>query len=154
MRILILHIGEILSLMQLQEASSPWVLLMQDCPSKISRQRWEFLWTPCTWVDSSWLLQSVKTRFICQYLSERTKSVVESGFFQDAGQYKCRVDYHLQQTSFQLLDVSVIVPPELPIIFYSGQPGMIKIFLPFSIYCSNSCPRINWAKARIIYIGW
>lgn len=64
---------------------------------------------------------------ICQYLSETTKSVVNNHWlcvFQDAGQYKCRVDYHLQQTSFQLLDVSIIVPPKTPIIHYNGQPGM------------------------------
>ena len=42
---------------------------------------------------------------------------------QDAGQYKCRVDYHLQQTSFQLLDLSVIVPPSAPIILHNNQPG-------------------------------
>ena len=45
-------------------------------------------------------------------------------FLQDAGRYKCRVDYHLQQTSFQLLDVSVIVPPNTPVIYYNNQLGM------------------------------
>ena len=44
--------------------------------------------------------------------------------FQDAGQYKCRVDYHLQQTSFQLLDLSVIVPPSPPLILHNNQPGI------------------------------
>ena len=44
--------------------------------------------------------------------------------FQDAGQYKCRVDYHLQQTSFQLLELSVIVPPSPPLILHNNQPGI------------------------------
>ena len=60
MRILILHIGEILSLIQLQEASSPWVLLMQDCPSKISRQRWDFF------VDTLYLSWQQLVTSVCQ----------------------------------------------------------------------------------------
>ena len=40
----------------------------------------------------------------------------------DGGRYKCRVDYHLEQTSFQLIDLIVIVPPEKPKIFYKSEP--------------------------------
>ena len=40
----------------------------------------------------------------------------------DAGRYKCRVDYHLEQTSFQLVDLNVIVPPGPPTILYEKQP--------------------------------
>ena len=83
---------------------------------------------------------------ICQYLSEtkdnlylyslfrnHTQENLSIGMdpilvldvmFQDAGQYKCRVDYHLQQTSFQLLDLSVIVPPSPPLILHNNQPGI------------------------------
>ena len=50
-------------------------------------------------------------------------SVWKVWYFQDAGQYKCRVDYHLQQTSFQLLDLSVIVLPKAPVIYYNNQLG-------------------------------
>ena len=32
--------------------------------------------------------------------------------------YKCRVDYHLEQTSFQLVNLNVIVPPQKPTIYY------------------------------------
>ena len=39
----------------------------------------------------------------------------------DSGRYKCRVDYHLEQTSFQLLDLIVIIPPEKPTIFYNTK---------------------------------
>ena len=39
----------------------------------------------------------------------------------DSGRYKCRVDYHLEQTSFQLIDLIVIVPPEKPRIFYDTE---------------------------------
>lgn len=39
----------------------------------------------------------------------------------DGGRYKCRVDYHLEQTSFQLIDLLVILPPEKPRIFYDTK---------------------------------
>ena len=39
----------------------------------------------------------------------------------DSGRYKCRVDYHLEQTSFQLLDLIVIIPPEKPRIFHNKE---------------------------------
>ena len=39
----------------------------------------------------------------------------------DGGRYKCRVDYQLEQTSFKLLDLIVIIPPEKPRIFYNKE---------------------------------
>ena len=41
---------------------------------------------------------------------------------EDSGRYKCRVDYHLEQTSFQLVDLNVIIPPGPPTILYQGKP--------------------------------
>lgn len=36
---------------------------------------------------------------------------------EDSGRYKCRVDYFLEQTTFHLIDLKVVVPPQKPIIF-------------------------------------
>ena len=68
-------------------------------------------WEQSLWLGK-WLKMNVETGMKWRKVS-----------FQDAGQYKCRVDYHLQQTSFQLLDLSVIVPPQMPVIYYNNQPG-------------------------------
>ena len=35
----------------------------------------------------------------------------------DSGRYKCRVDYFLEQTTFHLIDLKVVVPPQKPKIF-------------------------------------
>ena len=39
----------------------------------------------------------------------------------NGGLYKCRMDYHLEQASFQLIDLLVILPPEKPRIFYDTK---------------------------------
>ena len=36
---------------------------------------------------------------------------------EDSGRYKCRVDYFLEQTTFHLIDLKVVVPPQKPKIF-------------------------------------
>ena len=68
---------------------------------------------------------------------------------QDAGQYKCRVDYHLQQTSFQLLDLSVIVPPQEPLIYHNNQLGRAgsQIYLVQS--ANNSQGNVNQNKWQL-----
>ena len=40
---------------------------------------------------------------------------------EDVGQYKCRVDYMFEQTTFHIIDLVVIVPSDKPRIFQSGQ---------------------------------
>ena len=40
---------------------------------------------------------------------------------EDVGQYKCRVDYMFEQTTFHVIDLTVIVPSSDPRIFKSGK---------------------------------
>jgi len=53
--------------------------------------------------------------------SHKSSLKITSIKLSDSGRYKCRVDYHLEQTSFQLIDLIVIVPPEKPRIFYETE---------------------------------
>jgi len=59
-----------------------------------------------------------------KYRPDPPKSVltIDNSKLSDGGRYKCRVDYHLEQTSFQLIDLIVIMPPEKPRIFYRTEP--------------------------------
>ena len=70
---------------------------------------------PKHWQDPNSMLTSR-----LQYLPERL--VISGVKLSDAGVYKCRVDYYLEQTSFQLVRLKVIVPPEPPNIFYRSKP--------------------------------
>ena len=39
---------------------------------------------------------------------------------EDVGQYKCRVDYLFEQTTFHVINLTVIVPPSVPRILQHG----------------------------------
>ena len=73
---------------------------------------------PKHWRDPD---SSVSSRSSYKTNYEKSELKISSIKLSDTGRYKCRVDYHLEQTSFQLIDLIVIVPPDKPRIFYNGD---------------------------------
>ena len=73
---------------------------------------------PKHWKDPDSSISSKSSFYIN---NEKSLLKISSIKLSDSGRYKCRVDYHLGQTSFQLLDLIVIIPPEKPRIFYNAK---------------------------------
>ena len=71
---------------------------------------------------------------------------------EDVGQYKCRVDYVFRQTTFHVINLSVIVPPSEPRIFRGGE--VVERWIPvrenqsLALSCQaeggNPLPNITW----------
>ena len=73
----------------------------------------------------------------------------------DSGHFKCRVDYFYQQTTFQLIDLIVILPPQKPKIFLDNQLSVINRLVAkenqsLSLNCESvggsPQPELTWWK--------
>ena len=74
---------------------------------------------------------------------------------EDSGLYKCRVDYFLEQTTFQLMNLVVIVPPQKPKIYLdNGLSVMDRLVVKENQSLSLTCesvggsplPELTWWK--------
>ena len=74
---------------------------------------------PKHWRDPS---SESSSRMKYQPTSESSNLLIKNIKLTDGGRYKCRVDYYLGQTSFQLVDLKIIVPPSIPTIIHRGEP--------------------------------
>jgi len=66
-----------------------------------------------------WQNPEVSISYRSQFHPDESRSVliIKKLLLEDSGRYKCRVDYFLEQTTFHLIDLKVVVPPEKPNIF-------------------------------------
>lgn len=76
---------------------------------------------PTHWKDPE---EALAARSIYSPSKPRSFLNINNSQLKDAGMYKCRVDYHLEQTSFQLVNLNVIVPPQKPTIYYRSLPAI------------------------------
>merc|ERR1719507_2662786 len=74
---------------------------------------------PTHWRDPE---ENLAVRSVFRATTPRSFLFVNNSGLEDAGMYKCRVDYHLEQTSFQLVHLKVLVPPKKPTIFFRSLP--------------------------------
>ena len=76
----------------------------------------------------------------------------------DAGLYKCRVDYRLEQTTFQGVNLTVVELGSKPVIYHEGK--IIERWLEaregekYSLECrttgGNPSPRVTWWKEKTL----
>ena len=77
---------------------------------------------------------------------------------EDAGLYKCRVDYRLEQTTFQGVNLTVVELGSKPVIYYKGK--RIERWLEakegekYSLECrtkgGNPSPQVTWWKGKTL----
>ena len=73
---------------------------------------------PIHWRDEETAV-SLKSEFLPYSTTPHLR--INSTAVEDVGQYKCRVDYLFEQTTFHVIDLTVIVPSSDPRIFQSGK---------------------------------
>ena len=73
---------------------------------------------------NSWIIFSETDKNDCyQIIRRHLKLISQTLSLGDSGRYRCRVDYFLEQTTFHLIDLVVVVPPDRPNIFIeNGLP--------------------------------
>jgi len=81
--------------------------------------------------------------------------VIKKTQLEDSGNYKCRVDYFLEQTTFQLIDLVVIIPPRKPQIYLDNGLAVedtysVKENQTIQLTCESvgghPLPRLTWWK--------
>ena len=93
---------------------------------------------------------AMRSKFLKDYL--RIMRVTR----EDAGLYKCRVDYKLEQTTFQSVNLTVVELGSQPVIYHEGEK--IKRWVEakegeeFSLECrskgGNPSPRVTWWRGK------
>ncbi|XP_043219995.1 nephrin-like [Amphibalanus amphitrite] len=80
----------------------------------------------------------------------------------DEGQYRCRVDFRNSQTRNYRINLTVIVPPERPIILYNtrtvtGRIGPLQEDEPLELVCLSQggrpAPRVRWFRGSRLLDG-
>ncbi|XP_015440009.1 PREDICTED: hemicentin-2-like [Dufourea novaeangliae] len=82
------------------------------------------------------------------------KLVIDPLEANDAGVYRCRVDYKNSPTRNQMVNLTVIVPPDKPVIYTGAARSLAKILQPFnegsdlSLLCEviggSPPPKVTW----------
>jgi len=81
--------------------------------------------------------------------------IIKKTQLEDSGRYKCRVDYFLEQTTFQLMDLVVILPPQKPKIYLDNglsvaERLVVKENQSLSLTCESvggsPLPELTWWK--------
>lgn len=85
----------------------------------------------------------------------RSVLIIKKTHLEDSGRYKCRVDYFFEQTTFQLIDLVVILPPQKPKIYLdNGLSVMNRLVVKENQSLSLTCesvggsplPELTWWK--------
>ena len=75
---------------------------------------------PVHWRDEGAQVSS-RSQFVPQSAGVLPHLRINSTTVEDAGQYKCRVDYVLHQTTFHQVNLEVIIPSSVPRIYRDGR---------------------------------
>ena len=85
----------------------------------------------------------------------RSVLIIKKTHLEDSGRYKCRVDYFFEQTTFQLIDLVVILTPQKTKIYLdNGLSVMNRLVVKenqsISLTCESvggsSLPELTWWK--------
>ena len=73
--------------------------------------------------------------------------LIKKTHLEDSGRYKCRVDYFFEQTTFQLIDLVVMLPPQKPKIYLdNGLSVMNRLVVKENQSLSITCESVGGSR--------